>query len=145
MHFVDGSPCNNDEAYCYSGECKTYDAQCQMHFLTSEIITSSESMIRPTHFVLHSDKGFDECFNRNVLGDINGNCGSDGTNYIPCHARYAHSAIIKSHCNYSNTCSDVMCGMIYCTPGDYQYVIYDVSIVNVSAYVPSLHQPKRCR
>ena len=34
---MDGSPCNNDEAYCLSGECKTYNAQCQTHFLTSKL------------------------------------------------------------------------------------------------------------
>ena len=33
----DGSTCNNDQAYCYSGECKTYDAQCQKHFGTSTL------------------------------------------------------------------------------------------------------------
>ena len=35
VYLQDGSDCNNNQAYCFSGECKTYDAQCQELFLTS--------------------------------------------------------------------------------------------------------------
>ena len=61
---------------------------------------------------------------------------------------YTHSAIviiINSHCNSLCMCSDVMCGMIYCSPGEYQYVVSGVSIQTVSAYVPSLQQNTECK
>ena len=32
----DGTSCNNNQAYCFSGECQTYDDQCQYHFGSSE-------------------------------------------------------------------------------------------------------------
>jgi hypothetical protein len=32
----DGSACNSNGAYCFSGECQTYDDQCQYHFASSE-------------------------------------------------------------------------------------------------------------
>ena len=32
----DGAACNNGQAYCFSGECQTYNQQCQYHFGTSE-------------------------------------------------------------------------------------------------------------
>ena len=35
VHAQDGSSCNNNQAYCFSGECRTYNAQCQEHFGTS--------------------------------------------------------------------------------------------------------------
>ena len=32
----DGTSCDNDRHYCFSGQCKSYNAQCQKHFLTSK-------------------------------------------------------------------------------------------------------------
>ena len=106
-------------------------------------------------FVLHSDKGFDECFNKNTQGNSDGNCGSNGTNFIPCQARCTLHKVAKEYCtcmiyqlsNSLHTCSDVMCGMIYCSPGEYQYVdlIYNFHNVTVEVYVSSLQQYKECR
>ena len=97
-------------------------------------------------FVLHSDKGFDECFqNWNRQGTNNGNCGSDGTNFIPCQVRYIYTLSNNSHCNVLSPCSDVMCGMIFCNPGDYQNVIDGINIVSVSPFIPSLQQNKECK
>ena len=32
----DGTTCNNNQAFCFSGECQTHDDQCQYHFGTGE-------------------------------------------------------------------------------------------------------------
>ena len=40
-------------------------------------------------YVLLTDKGVDECFiNKNMDGNYFGNCGTDGTNFISCSAKY---------------------------------------------------------
>lgn len=36
VYHQDGTSCNNNQAYCYSGKCKTYNQQCQTHFRTSK-------------------------------------------------------------------------------------------------------------
>ena len=36
FYLQDSSPCNNNQSYCFSGMCKTYDDQCQYHFGSSE-------------------------------------------------------------------------------------------------------------
>ena len=38
VYLQDGSSCNNNRAYCFSGECRTYDTQCQKHFKTSKFL-----------------------------------------------------------------------------------------------------------
>jgi hypothetical protein len=38
VYIQDGSSCNNGQNYCFSGDCKTYDAQCQTHFGTSKCV-----------------------------------------------------------------------------------------------------------
>jgi disintegrin/metalloproteinase domain-containing protein 28 len=64
VYVQDGTTCNNDQWYCFSGQCRTYNEQCQRHFLTN--------------------KGHDNCFSFNTAGSYFGNCGSDGTSYISC-------------------------------------------------------------
>ena len=39
VYLQDGTPCSNNQSYCFSGECKSYDKQCQYHFQSSETIT----------------------------------------------------------------------------------------------------------
>ena len=146
---MDGSPCNNGEAYCYSGECKTYDAQCQTHFLTSELIIAHKGTTLQCNFLYIQTK---------VLMNVSMRMHKEASletvaqmELTSFHAKpgiCTHSAIviiIDSHCNSLHTCSDVMCGMIHCSPGDYQYVVSGVSILTVSAYVPSLQQYKECK
>ena len=41
-----------------------------------------------TFYCRSADKGHDACFNRNLGGNIYGNCGSDGTNFIACASRF---------------------------------------------------------
>ena len=36
LYLQDGSLCNDNQAYCYSGECKTYNGQCQTNFASSK-------------------------------------------------------------------------------------------------------------
>ena len=36
VYLQDGTSCNNNQAYCFSGECQTYNKQCQYHFRSSE-------------------------------------------------------------------------------------------------------------
>ena len=31
----DGTSCSNNQSYCFSGQCKLYNEQCQRHFQTS--------------------------------------------------------------------------------------------------------------
>ena len=35
-YIQDSTTCNNNQSYCFSGQCKTYNIQCQRHFRTSE-------------------------------------------------------------------------------------------------------------
>ena len=58
---------------------------------------------------------------------------------------YTYSAIVNSRCNSLYTCSDVMCGMIYCHLGDYQNVVDGVSIRTISSFVRSRGHYRRCR
>ncbi|XP_029435339.1 disintegrin and metalloproteinase domain-containing protein 15 isoform X2 [Rhinatrema bivittatum] len=67
----DGQPCKSGQAFCYSGDCRTYDAQCQ-------VLWGPGSTQAP-----------DVCFrSANMKGDKYGNCGrgSNGS-YVPCRAR----------------------------------------------------------
>ena len=32
LHLQDGHDCNNNQSYCFSGACVTYDSQCELHF-----------------------------------------------------------------------------------------------------------------
>ena len=36
VYLQDGSSCNNNQAFCFSGQCRTYNTQCQKHFRTSK-------------------------------------------------------------------------------------------------------------
>nr|XP_033780866.1 disintegrin and metalloproteinase domain-containing protein 15 isoform X5 [Geotrypetes seraphini] len=67
----DGHPCKNGQAFCYSGDCRTYESQCQ-------VLWGPGSTQAP-----------DDCFRSvNMKGDKYGNCGRNlnGT-YIPCRAQ----------------------------------------------------------
>ncbi|XP_030042989.1 disintegrin and metalloproteinase domain-containing protein 15 isoform X2 [Microcaecilia unicolor] len=67
----DGHPCKSSQAFCYSGDCRTYDSQCQ-------VLWGPGSTQAP-----------DDCFRFvNMRGDKYGNCGRslNGT-YVPCRAR----------------------------------------------------------
>ncbi|XP_064381909.1 zinc metalloproteinase-disintegrin-like EoMP06 isoform X2 [Halichondria panicea] len=62
----DGQLCNNNDSYCFSGTCLSYDSQCQIDFNTN--------------------KGIDQCYSRNLAGNQFGNCGHDPSQnqYLSC-------------------------------------------------------------
>ncbi|XP_063787673.1 disintegrin and metalloproteinase domain-containing protein 9 [Pseudophryne corroboree] len=67
-----GSPCQNNKAYCYNGICQYHDAQCQ------------------NIFGLKAKAAAPVCFREvNEKGDRFGNCGFQNNKYNPCEAKNA--------------------------------------------------------
>ncbi|XP_068130698.1 disintegrin and metalloproteinase domain-containing protein 9 [Hyperolius riggenbachi] len=72
VFFQNGSPCQNNQAYCYDGMCQYYDAQCQ------------------GIFGLKAKSADPVCFREvNSKGDRFGNCGFQGSAYKPCDTKNA--------------------------------------------------------
>ncbi|XP_069506264.1 disintegrin and metalloproteinase domain-containing protein 15 isoform X2 [Ambystoma mexicanum] len=66
-----GQPCKSGQAYCYSGDCRSYDSQCQ------------------TLWGPGSSQAPDVCFNTvNAKGDKYGNCGqAPNGSFVSCDQR----------------------------------------------------------
>ncbi|XP_029977977.1 disintegrin and metalloproteinase domain-containing protein 9-like [Sphaeramia orbicularis] len=71
FYIMDGLTCENNTAYCYEGQCQTYDFQCR-HLFAPDPAT----------------KAADACFQHaNTKGNLFGNCGNTSNGlYIKCAA-----------------------------------------------------------
>ncbi|KAF5913244.1 hypothetical protein HPG69_016860 [Diceros bicornis minor] len=80
---MDGTPCENGQAYCYNGMCLTYQEQCQQLWGPGA---------RPAP---------DLCFEKvNVAGDTFGNCGKDmNGEHKKCNMRDAKCGKIQCQSN----------------------------------------------
>ncbi|KAJ1080712.1 hypothetical protein NDU88_000906 [Pleurodeles waltl] len=81
VYLQNGQPCRSGRAYCYSGDCRSYDSQCQA-------LWGSGSSQAP-----------DACFSAvNGKGDKYGNCGQ-GPNgsFLPCEQRDTKCGKIQCH------------------------------------------------
>ncbi|XP_056285943.1 disintegrin and metalloproteinase domain-containing protein 9 [Pseudoliparis swirei] len=82
FYVMDGLPCEDNQAtaYCYEGQCQTYDFQCKTLFAPDQ-----------------AKKAADICFqNANVRGTLVGNCGFDSNGYVKCSVE--NSMCGKLHC-----------------------------------------------
>ncbi|XP_039643439.1 disintegrin and metalloproteinase domain-containing protein 9 [Perca fluviatilis] len=82
FYVMDGLPCEDHQtaAYCYEGQCQTYDFQCNRLFAPDP-----------------ATKAADICFRTaNMRGNEFGNCGTNGKNLIPCSV--ANSMCGKLQC-----------------------------------------------
>ena len=121
-------------------------------------------------FILTTDKGVDECFTSyNTEGQYYGNCGTDGTNYIPCSSRYENITIHMHHTYIEdgqspllmyiypakmNNCvifdvnslsySNTMCGQLFCQQGTFLNTVNSVYVVDIGVYVPSTRTVELC-
>ena len=105
-----------DGTACASNTGYCYEGECPSHDSQCQF-----------HFGSGSRKGVAECYTqRNVVGDTYGNCGHSSTAFQQCAT------------------SDVLCGQLQCTVGQYQARV-NVGVTIATAYAYSSGRWERCQ
>uniref|UniRef100_UPI00358FE351 disintegrin and metalloproteinase domain-containing protein 12-like n=1 Tax=Myxine glutinosa TaxID=7769 RepID=UPI00358FE351 len=101
VYLLDGSPCEENSAYCYNGMCRTHEQQCN-------------SLWGPG-----AKPAPDICFTRvNSAGDKYGNCGKDSVGrHMKCKPRYWTDACTQVR---MQTCRDQAPFILYRTLGQHK-------------------------
>ncbi len=84
---ADRSDCSGGTGACLNGVCLTRDSQCRVSFSKSHQPEHHTRILSVSFLILIDTTSDTRCFDRNIDGDIFGNCGHNTTNFISCAPR----------------------------------------------------------